>query len=102
MRVDLPMLDGNLDETQPTPLTLFSVLRDHLRSRTYLFLKVRSAVPGCALRLSAAPPTTIVIELPGPFLSIFEHDCFDTEHMPMARIMSRYIGIRKLLASVSK
>lgn len=59
-------------------------------------------MPGCALRLSAAPPTTIVIELPGPFFRIFEQDCFDTEHMPMARMMSRYIGIRKLLASVSR
>jgi hypothetical protein len=53
-----------------------------------LFLSVRSAVPGCALKLSAAPPTTIVIALPGPARRIFEHDFLETEHIPRAKIIS--------------
>ena len=58
-------------------------------ANAYRFRNVRSAVPGCALRLSAAPPTTIVIDCPAPFLRIFEHDWRLTEQMPMARRISR-------------
>jgi hypothetical protein len=54
---------------------------------------VKSAVPGRALKLSAAPPTTIVIAYPGPALRMFEHDFLLTLHIPSANRMSRYIGI---------
>lgn len=46
------------------------------------FFSVRSCVPGCAASDSAAPPTTIVIALPGPIARIFLHDVLDTEQMP--------------------
>lgn len=59
------------------------------KSRPDLLRSVRSAVPGCALRLSAAPPTTMVIAEPGPLLRIFEHDCLLTLHTPNARSISR-------------
>lgn len=87
------MLDGNLDEPKPAirANVTFVASTANIRScqGTNLFLSVRSAVPGCALRLSAAPPTTMVIEFPGPFFRMFEHDCFETEQMPIARMMSR-------------
>ena len=54
-----------------------------------LLRNVRSAVPGCALKLSAAPPTTIIIAEPGPLLRIFEQDCLLTLHTPNARSISR-------------
>jgi hypothetical protein len=63
---------------------------------------VKSAVPGCALRLSAAPPTTIVIAYPGPALRMFEHDFLLTLHMPSANRISRYIGIWKFDESVRR
>jgi hypothetical protein len=56
---------------------------------TYLFRSVKSAVPGRALRLSAAPPTTIVIADPGPAFRIFEHEALLTLQTPSARRMSR-------------
>lgn len=64
--------------------------------------KVKSAVPGCAERLSAAPPTTMQMALPSPFRRIFEHDVRDTLHTPSASIMSLYIGTLKFDPSVSK
>lgn len=57
--------------------------------RSHLFLSVKSAVPGRALRLSAAPPTTIVIAEPGPDFKMFEHDCLLTLQTPRASKMSR-------------
>jgi hypothetical protein len=63
---------------------------------------VKSAVPGRALKLSAAPPTTIVIALPGPAFRMFEHDFLLTLHMPSANRISRYIGIWKLDESVRR
>jgi hypothetical protein len=66
------------------------------------FLSVKSAVPGCALKLSAAPPTTIVIALPGPDRSMFEHDFFDTEQIPSASKMSLYMGNWKFDVSVRR
>jgi hypothetical protein len=67
-----------------------------------LFLKVKSFVPGCAAKLSAAPPTTIVIALPGPCLRMFIHDRFETEPIPRIRIRSRYRGILKLDSRVRR
>lgn len=67
-----------------------------------LFLNVRSAVPGCALKLSAAPPTTMQIALPSPSFSMFAHDPRDTLQMPRASRTSRYTGIRKFDARVSR
>lgn len=55
----------------------------------YRFRSVKSAVPGRALRLSAAPPTTIVIAEPGPAERMFEHDCLLTLHTPSANKISR-------------
>lgn len=46
--------------TRSAPCRIASLMKPFLRFR------VRSAVPGWALRLSAAPPTTIVIVEPGP------------------------------------
>lgn len=78
--------------------------RIHIRrhNATNLRLSVKSAVPGRALKLSAAPPTMIVIADPGPDFRIFEHDCLLTLHMPRARMMSRYIGILKFEAKVRR
>jgi hypothetical protein len=47
------------------------------------------AVPGLALKLSAAPPTTIVIAEPGPCESILTHEALLTEQMPKQRRISR-------------
>lgn len=69
---------------------------------TYRRPRVKSAVPGCALRLSVAPPTTMVIAEPGPDRRIFEHNRLLTLHMPIARSMSRYKGMLKLLARVRR
>ena len=69
---------------------------------TYRLRKVRSAVPGCALKLSAAPPTTIVIACPAPFFRMFEQDALLTEHIPSARRTSRYNGIRKFEVKVRR
>ena len=55
----------------------------------HLFLSVKSAVPGCALRLSAAPPTTIVIAEPFPLRRILSHERFETEHTPKSKSISR-------------
>ena len=74
-------------------------LHEHV---THLLLKVKSAVPGLAFRLSAAPPTTIVIALPGPFFNIFEHDFLETLQIPIARRMSLYIGRLKLVERVRR
>lgn len=52
-------------------------------------LSVRSAVPGCALRLSAAPPTTIVRALPGPLRMMLWQDFIDTEQIPIESKKSR-------------
>lgn len=81
-----------------------SQLPSHIRrgNLTDLRLSVRSAVPGRALKLSAAPPTIIVIADPGPDFKIFEHDCLLTLHMPRAKIISRYIGILKFEAKVRR
>jgi len=70
--------------------------------RAYLRFNVRSAVPGLALKLSAAPPTTIVIACPAPLERILEQDCLETLLIPRAKIISRYKGTWKLLVSVSK
>jgi hypothetical protein len=63
---------------------------------------VRSAVPGCAARLSAAPPTTIAIAAPGPARRMRPHARLETEQMPCASSSSRYSGTAKLEVSVSR
>jgi hypothetical protein len=63
---------------------------------------VRSAVPGCAARLSAAPPTTIAIAEPGPARRMRPHARLETEQMPCASSSSRYSGTAKLEVSVSR
>lgn len=67
-----------------------------------LLLKVKSTVPGREAKLSAAPPTTMVIADPGPPFRMFEHDFLLTLHTPKARRMSRYMGIWKLEARVRR
>ena len=67
-----------------------------------LFLNVKSAVPGCAAKLSAAPPTTMQIALPFPCFKILEQEDLDTLQMPSASKTSRYTGIRKFEASVRR
>lgn len=54
-----------------------------------LFFSIRSEVPGCAFKLSAAPPTTIVIALPGPLRKICSQLRLVTLHIPMACSRSR-------------
>lgn len=89
------MLYRYFDKSKPTQTSSETTpeLHNHI---THLLLKVKSAVPGLAFKLSAAPPTTIVIAFPGPFFNIFEHDFLDTLQMPMARRMSLYMGRLKL------
>ena len=53
--------------------------------QTYRFRSVKSAVPGRALKLSAAPPTTIVIAEPGPACKIFEQLCLLTTFSMLSR-----------------
>ena len=93
------MLDCNLNE--PKPATRVSLCRVQVQG-TYRFLSVKSAVPGLALRLSAAPPMTIVIELPLPCLRMLIHDFLLTEHIPSIKMISRYSGMLKFDASVRR
>lgn len=67
-----------------------------------LRLRVRSAVPGRALKLSAAPPTTMVIASPGPRFRMLEQDRLETLLMPRAIRISRYTGTSKLLVRVRR
>ena len=77
------MLNRKLDEPQPTQVSLHQYQSTPKHPEpTHLRLSVKSAVPGCALKLSAAPPTAIVIADPGPALRMFEHDCLLTLHTP--------------------
>ena len=64
--LDVPLSNGNLDEPEPDGEGHKDNGRLTDLHYSYLFLRVRSAVPGCALKLSAAPPTTIVIADPPP------------------------------------
>ena len=83
------MLNRKLDEPQPTQASLHQYQSSLTHPKpTHLRLSVKSAVPGCALKLSAAPPTTIVIADPGPALRMFEHDCLLTLHTPSAMSIS--------------
>ncbi len=79
-----------------------SLITSSLLDPTNLRLSVKSAVPGRALKLSAAPPTMIVMADPGPAFRMFEHDCLLTLHIPSARMISRYMGILKLEARVRR
>ncbi len=87
-----PMCRHQLDKaspypTQPAPATHPSLTA--ILINPSLFLSVKSFVPGCAARLSAAPPTTIVIALPGPWRMMLVHDFLDTLEMPSERMRSR-------------
>ena len=84
---DKPFPNCKFDEPQSkTPVGSAST---NIEFRAYLLLSVKSAVPGCALKLSAAPPTTIVIAEPFPFRRILSHERFDTEHTPIESKISR-------------
>ena len=87
--LDVPLSNGNLDKPEPDgeghkDNGRLTDLRD-----SYLFLRVRSAVPGCALKLSAAPPTTIVIADPPPCPRMFWQDSLLTEQTPIHIKISR-------------
>jgi len=85
----LPVLDGDLEETEPeTGITGISPFCQWPEFTHRLF-RVRSAVPGWAAKLSAAPPTTIQMADPEPRFRIFEHDCLLTEEIPRCRRISR-------------
>jgi len=53
------------------------------------FFKVKSAVPGCADRDSAAPPMTMVMADPAPLRRMLAQDGLDTEQMPWNMRISR-------------
>ena len=96
------MLDRDLDETQPVHEAYQCRKPMTKCSHAHRLRSVRSAVPGRALRLSAAPPTTIVMDCPAPRRRIFEQDSLLTEQMPIARRISRYNGKWKLEVSVRR
>jgi hypothetical protein len=87
---DVPFSNCEFYKTQSN-VTLSSLTHSstYLIETTYLFLNVKSAVPGCALKLSAAPPTTIVIAEPFPLRKILSQERFETEHTPKSKRISR-------------
>jgi hypothetical protein len=100
--IHLPVLDRDLDKPQSMVRLSYANSWCSRDTNAYLRFNVRSAVPGLALKLSAAPPTTIVIAWPAPLERILEQDCLETLLIPRDRITSRYKGTWKLLVRVSK
>lgn len=88
-QIDVPMLYSYLDKPKAKGKHNQNPISIPMTKVSHRFRNVRSAVPGRALRLSAAPPTTIVIACPGPFFNMFEHESLLTEQIPRARRTSR-------------